>query len=75
MLLLGQYGIIGAGLNLAVGSGPSLRTLYSWPGGTAYRLSALSVLCGVVIVATSADGLLNAFLFVPSLLLTASLVE
>jgi O-Antigen ligase len=75
MLLLGQYGFIGVGLNLAVGLGPSLRTLYGWPGGTACRLSALSVLCGVVIVASSADGLLNAFLFVPSLLLTASLVE
>jgi hypothetical protein len=75
MLLLGQYGIVGVALNLVVWLGPSLRALLGWPGGTAWKLSAVSIVCAVVIVVGAADALLNAFLFVPSLLLTAGLVE
>lgn len=75
VLLLGQFGAVGATLNLLVLLGTSLKTLLRWRQNSVWCVNQVGVLCAAIVVFSSLDGLMNAFLFAPATVLAAGLVR
>lgn len=75
LLSLGQFGIFGLMANLLFWLGTSLSVIARWRGQSLWERQAVPIVCAAVIMVSSLDGLMNSFLFVPSLILAGTLVE
>jgi hypothetical protein len=73
MLLLGQFGLIGAALSASGLLLPAARIAWTAPRGNARAPQALPWLLAIVILLSMLDAVLNSFVFFPAVMIAAAL--
>ncbi len=73
MLVLGQFGLIGAALAASVLLLPAARVAWTAPRGDARAPQALPWLLAVVVLLSMLDAVLNSFVFFPAVMIAAAL--
>ncbi len=73
MLVLGQFGLVGAALSASVLLLPAARVAWTAPRGDPRAPQALPWLLAVVVLLSMLDAVLNSFVFFPAVMIAAAL--
>ncbi len=73
MLVLGQFGLVGAALSASVLLLPALRVAWAAPRGDPRAPQALPWLLAIVVLLSMLDAVLNSFVFFPAVMIAAAL--
>ncbi len=73
MLVLGQFGLVGAALSASVLLLPAVRVAWTAPRGDPRAPQALTWLLAIVVLLSMLDAVLNSFVFFPAVMIAAAL--
>ena len=73
LLLVGQFGLLGALAALSILVAPVFRAAATQPAGVAWRVGQVSIVLAILVVLALIDMVLNSFIFFPAIVAAGSL--